>query len=151
MHKLWIAKLFLGALFFGTACTHTNEQVDAWALDNPASAREDATDVELPEMTFAQDTFNLGNLNQGDVVNFSIPFTNTGEAPLIISSVNGSCGCTVMKNYTTAPIPPGQSGKIDVEYNSANKQGRQAIVVSVVTNCRPSTRMVRMKANVLLP
>jgi hypothetical protein len=45
-------------------------------------------------------------------------FVNTGTVPLVISQVQGSCGCTAT-DYSTAPIPPGKSSKIVATYNAA--------------------------------
>jgi len=43
-------------------------------------------------------------------------FKNTGDAPLIITNVQSTCGCTV-PSKPTEPIMPGKMGKIDVKYN----------------------------------
>ena len=43
-------------------------------------------------------------------------FTNTGDAPLIITDARSTCGCTV-PSFPREPILPGKTGKIDVKYN----------------------------------
>jgi len=43
-------------------------------------------------------------------------FTNTGDAPLIITNARSTCGCTV-PSFSKEPILPGKTGKIDVKYN----------------------------------
>ncbi len=43
-------------------------------------------------------------------------FKNTGNAPLIITDVKSTCGCTV-PSKPTEPIMPGKTGKIEVKYN----------------------------------
>jgi hypothetical protein len=43
-------------------------------------------------------------------------FTNTGDAPLIITDARSTCGCTV-PSFPKEPILPGKKGKIDVKYN----------------------------------
>ncbi|HEX8561652.1 MAG TPA: DUF1573 domain-containing protein [Flavobacterium sp.] len=43
-------------------------------------------------------------------------FKNTGDAPLIITNVQSTCGCTV-PSKPTEPVMPGKTGKIDVKYN----------------------------------
>jgi hypothetical protein len=43
-------------------------------------------------------------------------FKNVGDAPLIITNVQSTCGCTV-PSKPTEPIMPGKTGKIDVKYN----------------------------------
>lgn len=58
----------------------------------------------------------------------SFEFTNTGNAPLIITNVQSTCGCTV-PSKPDAPIMPGKTGKIDVKYNMAPGPIRKTITV----------------------
>jgi hypothetical protein len=58
----------------------------------------------------------------------SFVFTNTGDAPLIISNVQSTCGCTV-PTKPTEPIMPGKTGKIDVKYNMNPGTIRKTITV----------------------
>lgn len=55
-------------------------------------------------------------------------FTNTGNAPLIITNVLSTCGCTV-PTYSAEPILPGKSGKIDIKYNLVPGPIRKTITV----------------------
>lgn len=55
-------------------------------------------------------------------------FKNTGDAPLIISNVQSTCGCTV-PTKPTEPILPGMTGKIDVKYNMNLGPIRKTITV----------------------
>ena len=43
-------------------------------------------------------------------------FKNTGDAPLLISNVQSTCGCTV-PSFPKTPILPGQTNQIDIKYN----------------------------------
>ncbi|MFZ9451806.1 MAG: DUF1573 domain-containing protein, partial [Bacteroidia bacterium] len=61
----------------------------------------------------------------------------------------GSCGCTVPE-YPKDPIPPGESGIIKVTFNSEQKQGKQEKTITVVTNCEPSTRLLRIYADIIV-
>lgn len=58
----------------------------------------------------------------------SFEFKNTGNAPLIISNVQSTCGCTV-PSKPTEPIMPGKTGKIDVKYNMNPGPIRKTITV----------------------
>ncbi|WP_318640803.1 DUF1573 domain-containing protein [Flavobacterium ardleyense] len=58
----------------------------------------------------------------------SFEFKNTGDAPLIITNVQSTCGCTV-PSKPEAPIMPGKTGKIDVKYNMAPGPIRKTITV----------------------
>ncbi|NMH27000.1 DUF1573 domain-containing protein [Flavobacterium silvaticum] len=67
---------------------------------------------------FAKDnTVDYGKVAKGSDDGLrTFEFTNTGDAPLIISNVESTCGCTV-PSKPTEPIMPGKMGKIDVKYN----------------------------------
>ena len=58
----------------------------------------------------------------------SFEFTNTGDAPLIITNVLSTCGCTV-PTKPTAPIMPGKTGKIEVKYSMVPGPIRKTITV----------------------
>jgi hypothetical protein len=67
-----------------------------------AAAKQKAI-VDLPVMTFDRTEHNFGTINEGDIVETSFVFTNTGNSDLMISDARGSCGCTVPeypKKYT---------------------------------------------------
>ncbi len=55
-------------------------------------------------------------------------FTNTGNAPLLITNVLSTCGCTV-PSKPNEPIMPGKTGKISVKYNMALGPIRKTITV----------------------
>ncbi len=55
-------------------------------------------------------------------------FTNTGDAPLIITNVLSTCGCLI-PSKPEAPIQPGKKGKIEVKYNMATGPIRKTITV----------------------
>ena len=58
----------------------------------------------------------------------SFEFTNTGDAPLIITNVLSTCGCTV-PTKPNAPIMPGKTGKIDIKYSMIPGPIRKTITV----------------------
>ncbi len=58
----------------------------------------------------------------------SFEFTNTGDAPLIITNVLSTCGCTV-PTKPEAPIMPGKTGKISIKYNMTPGPIRKTITV----------------------
>ena len=66
-----------------------------------------------------------------------IKFKNTGNEPMIISNAKGSCGCTVPQ-WPKEPIAPGESGEINVQFNSKNKTGAQNKRVTINIDIYPS-------------
>ena len=77
-------------------------------------------------------------------------FKNVGQSNLIISSAQGSCGCTVPE-WPKEPIAPGAEGKIEVTFNSTGKQGLQNKTVTLVANTIPNTKVIVIKGEVLAP
>lgn len=104
-----------------------------------------------PEITFDEPIFETGRITQGEVVKTSFAFTNTGDAPLVIAGVTGSCGCTIPKSYPRDKIMPGEGGVIDVEFNSDNKWGKQDIVIAVTTNTLPSRSELLIRTDIVVP
>lgn len=58
----------------------------------------------------------------------SFEFTNTGDAPLIVTNVLSTCGCTV-PTKPTEPIMPRKNGKIEVKYSMILGPIRKTITV----------------------
>src|ERR671912_598771 len=83
-------------------------------------------------ITFDKKTHDFGDMNQGDKVEETFKFTNTGNEPLIITNVQVTCGCTTPKGWPRDPIMPGQKGEITIGFNSAGKNGKQTKVVTIV-------------------
>lgn len=78
-------------------------------------------------------------------------FTNTGDAPLIISNVRSSCGCTV-PSKPTEPIQPGKTGKIEVKYNMNPGPIRKTITVeSNAVNVPEGKVALTIKGTVVIP
>lgn len=80
----------------------------------------------------------------------SFEFKNTGDAPLIISDVHSTCGCTV-PSKPTEPIMPGKTGKIDVKYNMNPGPIRKTITVeSNAINVEGGRIALKIKGEVLV-
>ena len=79
----------------------------------------------------------------------SFEFTNTGDAPLIITNVLSTCGCTV-PTKPEAPIMPGKTGKIDIKYNMAPGPIRKTITVeSNAVNYESGRVALKIKGEVI--
>lgn len=55
-------------------------------------------------------------------------FKNTGDAPLIITNVQSTCGCTV-PSKPKEPIMPGKTGEIEIKYNMNPGPIRKTVTV----------------------
>lgn len=72
---------------------------------------------------------------------------NTGDAPLVITRVTASCGCT-MPEWTKAPIEPGTSGEVKITYDPAGRPGPFVKTVSIYSNGKKGAYMLAIKGNV---
>lgn len=117
-------------------------------ISNNASGNGN-TNEDLPEIQFTEEVFDFGKITQGEKVNHEFAFTNTGKRNLIISGASGSCGCTVPE-WPKEPILPGGKGKINVVFSSEGKSGIQEKTITVITNCEPATRVIRIKTEIIV-
>jgi len=76
-------------------------------------------------------------------------FTNSGDAPLIISNARGSCGCTV-PTWPKEPIAPGASGKIGVKYDT-KRIGKFTKTITLTTNTTEKNKILTIKGEVQKP
>jgi hypothetical protein len=125
-------------------CSNPSDRVKP---ESERMALEAVQSAELPQLTFANESHDFGTISEGDVVETEFKFTNTGKGPLIISSAQGSCGCTVPE-YPNEPVAPGEEGVIKVSFNSAGKPNQQSKTVTLTTNSVPSTKVLTITANV---
>ena len=109
---------------------------------------QDETSQPGPSITFEESSFDFGDIHQGDKVMHVFNFENTGDAPLIISNVQTTCGCTAT-DWPRDPVAPGESASITVNFNSAGKMGRQNKIITIVSNSTAAVNQVKIVTNVL--
>jgi hypothetical protein len=112
-----------------------------------AAVQAPPADGKYPVMKFGKALHDFGTIAEGDKVEYTFAFKNTGEADLIITDAKGSCGCTVPE-FPKDPIKPGASGNIKVSFNSAGKPGQQQKTVTITTNTQSRTETLNIKASV---
>ena len=124
--KKFITVLFLG--FFGLSVL----------------AQEKTAKIEFKALEI-----DYGTIEKGADGNRIFEFTNTGDAPLIISNVKSSCGCTV-PSWPKAPIMPGASGEIQVKYDT-NRVNPIRKTITVTSNADTPTIALKIKGEVIDP
>lgn len=75
-----------------------------------------------PEFEVTEHDF--GVIAPGDEVGARFGFKNTGNDPLLIERVATGCGCTVAQ-YSEKPLKPGESGFVEIVFDSRGKYGSQ--------------------------
>jgi hypothetical protein len=99
------------------------------------------------KIIFKSETVNYGEIAKGSDGIRVFEFTNTGNAPLIISEVKSSCGCTVPKK-PDGPIAPGASNTIQVKYDT-NRVGPIRKTITVYSNADEPIKALKIKGEVL--
>ncbi len=102
-----------------------------------------AQDDNGPQISFEEETIDYGTIEKGADGKRMFTFTNTGNEPLIISNCKGSCGCTV-PTCPKEPIMPGESGTIEVKYDT-QRVGSFTKAVTVSSNASTPTKVVQIK------
>ncbi|EJL67156.1 DUF1573 domain-containing protein [Flavobacterium sp. CF136] len=104
-----------------------------------------------PKIEFeAQDnTIDYGRITKSDNAMRSFEFTNTGDAPLVITSAQSTLS-TIVITKPSSPIMPGKKGKIDVKYNMSIGPIRKTITVETNAVNYPDGRVaLKIKGEVL--
>ncbi len=90
---------------------------------------------------------NFGEVTEGEMVNITFHFKNTGNVPLIVQDVKAACGCTV-PSYSKEPIAPGKEGTIDAQFDSQNQHDNIYKTVSVFANTAEQKHILIFKGSV---
>lgn len=104
-------------------------------------------DPNAPGIIFESNVINYGTINYDSDGTREFRFKNTGKSPLIISNVQGSCGC-VVPNYPKEPIKPGATGVIKVRYNT-KRVGQFEKSLTVTSNAKTPSVVIKIKGKVL--
>jgi hypothetical protein len=118
--------------------------------ENLTAAEQRSSDVSsFPEISFDFETYNYGEVVDGDLVEVDFNFTNSGKSDLIIFNASASCGCTVPEYPKNENIKPGDTGTIKVMFDTANKPGKQMKTVTLSTNTSAGKKIIRINGFVL--
>ncbi len=147
-----VALLTLGACDSATSRIENDAQSQVTYDQNSADNNQGLTANDVVsagngEFSFDRTEHDFGDIPEGVTKETTFAFTNTGDAPLIISNAKGSCGCTVPE-WPRTPIQPGESAEMKVSFNSANKSGTERKTVTITANTVPPTTVLTIKANV---
>jgi hypothetical protein len=128
------------AILFGTA-------VFAQGGSKLMSSNDSKVATEKGVFTFESTVIDYGTIEHNSDGVRAFTFTNTGNAPIIITQVKGSCGCTV-PTKPDGPIMPGESAEIGVKY-ATNRVGQFTKTVTVTSNASEPTIVLKIKGKVL--
>jgi hypothetical protein len=144
-------RLFLSLITVIAISACNNEQAQTETVTN--SSDVDANVSSASNLTnaaafkFEKESYDFGQITEGEKVSYEFAFTNSGKEPLIITGATATCGCTVPE-FPNEPIAPGESGTISVTFDSSGKGGMQNKVITVTANTNPAVTELHMIGDV---
>lgn len=87
------------------------------------------------EINFEEEIIDFGEIKAGEIVIKNFVFTNSGKHPLLIEAINSDCGCLKFL-YKKVAVKPGETGNIEVEFNSDGLWGKQYKTIEFDANCK---------------
>ena len=134
---------FLSVLLVCTLLSGCDVRKKDKMADTPAVKEiKDPTTVEIIDSVY-----DFGKIAEGDNVEFSYRFKNSGTRPLVVSEASASCGCTVPEK-PEKPIMPGEMGFIKVKFNSQGRPGQAHKTITVSSNAQPAFPQLVLKGEV---
>jgi hypothetical protein len=104
-----------------------------------------------PKIQFATPVYDFGRVKAGEPVKHDFVFTNTGDALLLIQSVQPGCGCTTIGEWTKQ-VEPGKTGIVPIQFNTANYNSPVVKTPSVTCNVTSQpTVVLQLKGTVYRP
>jgi len=147
----YIAILSIAGISLFISCgPKSNSEHPTDMVNIPASSDEDIDEDELPAMKFEEEIFDFGTITQGEKVSHVFKFKNVGNKPLLIANAFTSCGCTVPVIPKQA-IATDESSEIKVTFDSEGKSGIVTKEITLMTNCIPNKKVIKIKANIFTP
>ncbi len=116
-------------LFFSCA-NEENNSANTKAVSQNSSLQKKST------IKFDKEVMDLGELQEGEVVECVFHYKNTGKYPLRILSVDPDCGCTNAE-FDTDILMPGKKGKIKTVFNSSGFFNNIYKTIEVETDAEP--------------
>jgi hypothetical protein len=116
---------------------------------NPdGTTAEPVSNLPLTTAEFMEESFNFGEVAEGDKVVHTFKFKNTGSNPLHVDNVKASCGCT-SPDWSKEDVAPGAEGFVTVEFDSKGKRGVQKKSVTVTfANTDPKNKILSFNCEV---
>tara|TARA_B100000575_G_scaffold22549_1_gene15430 strand:- start:131 stop:577 length:447 start_codon:yes stop_codon:yes gene_type:complete len=127
--------------FFFSACSES-----ASSKINPDIKSSIQKESSYAEITFDRVFHDFGLVSEGEIVKTVFKFTNTSDNDLYIVDALGSCGCTVPKYPKNIPIKPGETGEIEVNFDTNGRPNLQQKMVKVSANTPNGGQLLKIQA-----
>ena len=110
-----------------------------------AAAERDAVASKFPVLEFDKKEHDFGEIEAKTKVETTFKYTNTGDAPLVITDIKSSCGCTVPQDWSREPLLPGDKGEFTVKFNGSGSN-KVSKTITVTANTEKGSEIVKISA-----
>lgn len=110
-----------------------------------AAAERDAVASKFPVLEFDKKEHDFGEIEAKTKVETTFKYTNTGDAPLVITNIKSSCGCTVPQDWSREPLLPGDKGEFTVKFNGSGSN-KVSKTITVTANTEKGSEIVKISA-----
>lgn len=155
MRRIFYFLIIATVIVSSISCRQKQESRDLFTVDDvhipqtvDGISKRDA--AKMPELTFETTQYDFGDVVQGERLTCTFKFKNTGRSNLIIYSTEATCGCTT-STPPKAPVRPGESGEIQVTFDSKSQHGQVKKRILVGANTYPVETILYVTANVSVP
>ena len=107
------ATLLIGTLLL--ACLY----VLPASLSAQALAKAETKKADTPKISWDKSKHVFGSIEHKKPVTAEFEFTNNSNAPVAVTKVGTTCGCTAA-NYPKEPVKPGEKAKIKLKYDAVS-------------------------------
>ena len=147
MKKHLLAVIVLFSICFSVQAQTGND--DANSEPESSSQISEETFTKVKEIDWDGISHNFGEIEVYEKVNHAFKFKNISKAPIIITDVKVTCGCTSPK-WTQEPVMPGEMGEVSIDFNSW-KDGVFSKTISVYTSAGNYPEKLYISALVIDP
>ncbi|CAH8295044.1 uncharacterized protein DUF1573 [Mariniflexile fucanivorans] len=148
MKKIILGIVTLGLVAFTSCKDDASKKINE--ANVAAAAERDSNASKLPILTFDKTEHDFGDITKGVPVKTEFTYKNTGTAPLVLTDIKTSCGCTVPQDWSREPLAPGKTAKFTVDYN-ASGPNKITKTITVSANTEKGSEVVKITANVIDP
>jgi len=143
MKKLILSLSVLSLIAFTSCKDDASKKIDESNV--AAAAERDAVASNFPVMEFNETEHDFGEIESKQKVSTVFSYKNVGNAPLIITDIKSTCGCTVPQDWSREPLAVGETGQFTVEFNGSGSN-KVTKTVNITANTEAGKESVKITA-----
>lgn len=108
---------------------------------------DDLNSSGTAQIVFREYEHHFGKVSEGEKISYQFIYENSGTGNLVLNSVTTTCGCTVPR-YDKKPLKPGDTGSLEVVFDTSGRSGMQAKTITVNSNSSAPVVLLKITAEV---